>query len=418
MTRRRTVTLFLIVFSNFLGGTIVLPTLPLYAQRHFDMSPEVISLLLASYFIAQFIASPFIGKLSDRFGRIPVLIVSQLGTVISFIMLGFAGSVFMLFASRILDGITGGNVIVVQAYITDVSPREKRTQSLSLVWMAFGLGYILGPAIGGFVAAAFTEQASFMLGAAISLLSLVMTWALLDETLTAERRALLKTVKKASLKARDILANVPLSLILLIAFGTQFGLSLLTSMITLFGEDVIFAGQTPEAVNVGVGILLTCIGVGQFLTQLVLIKPSVERFGERRLVIIGLTLRGLSMLIFVLLATPFLSGFALLLFAGASGLLMPSLQAMATVSVEDESQNGAVMGIYQSAISLGIIAGTSLGGNFYGIAPELPFLIGGVIMFIMLLPGVVLNRRLGPVSVRREQRRRHFPGVTHLKPRS
>ncbi len=404
MTRRRTVTLFLIVFSNFLGGTIVLPTLPLYAQRHFDMSPEAISMLLASYFIAQFIAAPFIGKLSDRFGRIPVLIISQLGTVLSFIMLGFAGGVVMLFAARILDGITGGNVIVVQAYITDVSPRAKRTQSLSLVWMAFGLGYILGPAIGGFVAAAFSEQASFMLGAAISLVSLVMTWALLDETLTAERRALLKTVTKASLKARDILANVPLSLILLIAFGTQFGLSLLTSMITLFGEDVIFAGQSASAVNVGVGILLTCIGVGQFMTQLVLIKPAVQRFGERRLVIIGLLLRGVSMMIFVVLATPFMSGFALLLFAGASGLLMPSLQAMATVSIEDESQNGAVMGIYQSAISLGIIAGTSLGGNFYGIAPTLPFLIGGVIMFMMLLPGVVLNRRLGPVSVRRKQK--------------
>ncbi len=404
MTRRRTITLFIIVFSNFLGGTIVLPTLPLYAQRHFAMSPEVISALLASYFIAQFIAAPFIGKLSDRFGRIPVLIISQLGTVLSFIMLGFAASVPMLFAARILDGITGGNVIVVQAYITDVSPREKRTQSLSLVWMAFGLGYILGPAIGGFVAAAFSEQASFMLGAAISLLSLVMTWLLLDETLTAERRAIIKTVKRASLKARDILANVPLSLILLIAFGTQFGLSLLTSMITLFGEDVIFASQSASAVNVGVGILLTCIGVGQFLTQLVLIKPAVERFGERRLVIVGLTLRGVSMLIFVVLATPFMSGFALLLFAGASGLMMPSLQAMATVSVEDESQNGVVMGIYQSAISLGIIAGTSLGGNFYGIAPTLPFLIGGVIMFIMLLPGVVLNRRLGPVSARRKKK--------------
>ncbi len=412
MTRRRTITLFIIVFSNFLGGTIVLPTLPLYAQRHFAMSPEAISMLLASYFIAQFVAAPFIGKLSDRFGRIPVLIISQLGTVLSFIMLGFAGSVVMLFAARILDGITGGNVIVVQAYITDVSPREKRTQSLSLVWMAFGLGYILGPAIGGFVAAAFSEQASFILGAAISLLSLIMTWALLDETLTAERRALLKTVKKASLKARDILANVPLSLILLIAFGTQFGLSMLTSMITLFGEDVIFANQSASAVNVGVGILLTCIGVGQFMTQLVLIKPAVARFGERRLVIIGLTLRGVSMLIFVVLATPFMSGFALLLFAGASGLLMPSLQAMATVSIEDESQNGAVMGIYQSAISLGIIAGTSLGGNFYGIAPSLPFLIGGVIMFIMLLPGVVLNRRLGPVSVRREKKKRQPRGAT------
>ena len=392
MNRRRTITLFLIIFSNFLGATVVLPTLPLYAQRHFAMSPDMIATLLDSYFIAQFVASPSIGKLSDRFGRIPVLVISQFGTIISFIMLGAATGVPMLFAARILDGITGGNVIVAQAYIADVSAPEKRTQALSLSWMAFGLGYILGPALGGIIAAIFNEQATFILGAAISLVSLLMTWLLLDESLTPEVRAARKTLKRASMRVGDILANVPLVLILIIGFGTQLSLSLMTATLALFGAAVIFANQSPDAVNLGVGLLLTCVGVGQFLTQLFLIKPMVKRYGERRLVVAGVLFRGVALLMMAVLIWPITEGLSLLLFAVASGFLMPSLLALATTSV-DKQHNGSVLGYYQAAISLGIIAGTWLGGQFFEIAPTLPYVIGGVLLLITVLPALALTRR-------------------------
>ncbi len=397
MNCRRSIILFLIVFSNFLGATVVLPTLPLYSQRHFAMSPEAIATLLDSYFIAQFVASPWIGKLSDRFGRVPVLIVSQIGTVLSFIMLGFAANVPVLFAARILDGITGGNVIVAQAYIADVSPREQRTQALSIVWMAFGLGYILGPAIGGIVAAVFNDQATFLLGAGISLICVILTGLMLDESLTPEVRAARRLVSRASLKLQDIFVNRPLVLILIIGFGAQLALSLLTSTLALFGEEVIFSGQTMDAVNLGVGLLLTCIGVGQFLTQLLLIKPLVKRFGERRLVVTGTLLRGSAMLAMAVFTRPYSEAASLILFAAASGIMMPSLQALATTAVSAEF-NGVVLGYYQAAISVGIIAGTWLGGQFFGITPTLPYLLGGVMLLITVLPGVVLMRHPQPVA--------------------
>jgi MFS family permease len=398
VTRQRTIVLFLIVFSSFLGGTVVLPTLPLYAQRHFNLSPDAITILLDSFFIAQFVASPWIGKLSDRYGRIPVLLISQFGTVISFVMLGAAATVPMLFAARILDGITGGNIIVAQAYIADISPREKRTQSLSIVWMAFGLSYILGPAVGSLVASIANEEATFLIGAGISLLSLLLTWLLLDESLTPEVRAARQTIQRASMRVADVFANAPLVLILTIAFGTQFGLSLMTSTLALFGEAVIFVNETPERVQLGVGALLVCVGVGQFFTQLFLIKPLVGRFGERRLVVFGTFCRGVSLLVMAVFLVPLAAGGALLAFAAASGLLMPSLQSLATTSV-DREHNGVVLGYYQAAISLGIITGTWLGGAFFNIAPTIPYALGSVLMFCTVIPALLLMRRAQPVPV-------------------
>ena len=111
---RRLVVILLIVFVQILGASMVLPILPLYAKNEFGMEPTAITLLNTSFFAAQFLAGPYIGRLSDRYGRIPILIISQVGTVAAFLMLGFAGSVAMLFFARILDGITGGNIIVAQ----------------------------------------------------------------------------------------------------------------------------------------------------------------------------------------------------------------------------------------------------------------------------------------------------------------
>ena len=123
----------MIVLVNFIGSTIVIPVLPLYAQGEFQASPEAISLLYASFFIAQFLASPLLGRLSDRYGRRPVLLISQLGTAASFLLMALAGAFPLLFAARVLDGVTGGNVIVAQAYLTDITTKEQRTRALDHV---------------------------------------------------------------------------------------------------------------------------------------------------------------------------------------------------------------------------------------------------------------------------------------------
>ena len=143
---RRLLTILLIVFVQMLGASMIMPVLPLYAQRRFALAPEVITLLFSAFFAAQFIAGPYIGRLSDNYGRLPVLIISQIGTVVSFVMIALGQSVGILFLARILDGITGGNIIVARAYVTDVTPPEKRTQQATWSISPVGTGRLSGKA--------------------------------------------------------------------------------------------------------------------------------------------------------------------------------------------------------------------------------------------------------------------------------
>ena len=140
--------IFLIVFIDMLGFGLILPLLPYYAET-FGASDTVIGLLVASYAAAQLIGAPLLGRLSDRFGRRPILLISLVGTLLGFLLLGFASTLFILFAARILDGITGGNISVAQAYISDVTDSKNRAKGLGMIGAAFGLGFIIGPATGG-----------------------------------------------------------------------------------------------------------------------------------------------------------------------------------------------------------------------------------------------------------------------------
>ena len=401
MSRRRTIVLFLIVFVNFLGGTIVLPTLPLYAEGHFGASPQTVSLLLASFFVAQFLAAPWLGRLSDKHGRLPVLIFSQIGTVLSFIILGAAQSLPVLFLGRILDGITGGNIIVAQAYVTDITPQEKRAQGLGIIFAGFGLGYMLGPAVGGLVGAMFDDRAPFVIAAAVSLVTVLLTWFALDESLPAEERlARAAQQKQARLDVHSITTNRPLVLILVIAFCAQFSIALMQSTIAFFGERVVFVGSSHSDVMLGVSLLLTGIGVGQFVTQLVLMRPLVSRFGERRLVISGTVIRGIGMLSLTVFTSPWLVGpVSLVTVAVASGLMMPSLQALTTTTVPPKF-SGGVLGIYQSSTSLGIIIGTAIGGALFSISATLPFAVAGMVLMLTAIPALLMAQRTHDLRVK------------------
>ncbi|MDX2162008.1 MAG: MFS transporter [bacterium] len=390
MDRRRVLTIFLIVFVNFVGASIVQPVLPLYAGNRFDASPAAVSLLLASYWAAQFLAAPVLGRLSDRHGRIPVLVVSQIGTFISFILLAGAESLPMLFAARILDGITGGNVIVAQAYLTDLSTPSQRTRALGVVFAGFGLGYVIGPAVGGLVSALFGDQAAFMLAAAISLGMVLLTALTLTETLTPEIRRARRERARIKLGFGDVVANPSLPLIMSLGFAAQLSIALLTSTIALYGEQVVFAGQSSDAVHLGNGLILSGFGVGQIITQMFIVQRLVARFGEKRLIVAGTFFRGLGMLSVVLIVSPYWIGVvAMPLVAIASGVMMPSLQSLATVSVSREV-SGAALGWYQSAATMGIIIGTASGGLLFSLAPAMPFVVAGVVLIALMLPALHL----------------------------
>src|SRR5512136_2197359 len=171
--------IFVIVLIDLLGLTIIIPLMPLYAAT-FGASPLVIGLLGAIYPIMQFIGAPVLGRLSDRYGRRPILLISQLGTFVGFVILGFANALWMLFLSRIVDGISGANISTAQAYIADVSDEKNRAKNFGLIGAAFGLGFIIGPAVGGFLSQ-FGYQVPAFFAAGLSLLSITLTYIMLPE---------------------------------------------------------------------------------------------------------------------------------------------------------------------------------------------------------------------------------------------
>ncbi len=399
---RRLFTILLIVFVQMLGASMIFPILPLYAQREFGMTPETITLLVSVFFAAQFLAGPTIGRLSDKNGRIPILIISQIGTVISFIMLALAPGSFLLFAARVLDGITGGNIIVAQAYVTDITPKEKRTQALGYIFAAFGVGFVFGPALGGVLSAAFGPRVPFMVAAVAATVTVILTWLTLDETLTPEQRLANKQVKRGGLEPGQVLQNIPLLLIFIAAFIGQFAFGLLQSTFSLYAELILFADSSEETATLGIGLLLAVVGVSQFVTQTVILPKAVNRFGESMLVIIGTLSRTLGLLIFAVVTSPWLAAFGSLFFASGLGLMMPALQSLTTRTVSDEVRGGA-LGLYQSIISLSTIASTAIAGLIFVVSPTVPYWIGVILSLISLIPAAVIWQRAQQSKLAPEQ---------------
>ncbi|HEU0049379.1 MAG TPA: MFS transporter, partial [Nitrososphaera sp.] len=185
MNRSPLIVIFTTVFIDLVGFGIVIPVLPFYAEStSFNATPRTIGLLFASYSIMQLIFSPILGRLSDKYGRRPVLLLSIIGTGIGFLVLGFATTIFMLFAGRILDGITGGNISTAQAYIADITTKENRAKGMGLIGAAFGLGFIFGPAIGG-ILSRWGIHVPFFFAASLCFANAALLYFTLPETVTA-----------------------------------------------------------------------------------------------------------------------------------------------------------------------------------------------------------------------------------------
>src|SRR5213596_4024471 len=189
MKRSPLLVIFITVFIDLVGFGIVIPVLPFYAEgTKFGATPREVGLLFASYSVMQLIFAPVLGRLSDKYGRRPVLLISIIGTGIGFLILGFATTLWMLFLGRILDGISGGNISTAQAYIADVTTKENRAKGMGLLGAAFGLGFIFGPAVGG-VLSRWGIHVPFFFAAGLCFANSILLYFTLPETVTKDHPA-------------------------------------------------------------------------------------------------------------------------------------------------------------------------------------------------------------------------------------
>ncbi|HEX8163917.1 MAG TPA: MFS transporter [Pyrinomonadaceae bacterium] len=356
MKRSPLVVIFVTVFIDLIGFGIVIPVLPYYVEgTKFNASPSMVGLLFASYSVMQLVFTPVLGRLSDRHGRRPVLFLSLLGTSLGFFVLGFATTLWMLFAGRVIDGITGGNISTAQAYIADVTTREERAKGMGLIGAAFGLGFTFGPAIGG-ILSKWGISVPFFFAGAMALGNAALLYFTLPETVTPDHpaRASAATGRWAQLLAA--LRNRRLAFVLAIYFMFVVAFSIMTASFALF---TMYRFGFDAAHN---GYLFMYVGIVGALIQGGLIGRLAKKFGELPLTVVGAFLFAAS-----LLAIPFTSPhtglWALLgvggLFAVGNGLATPSLTALASKSA-GAGEQGGVMGVTQSVASLARAVGPAL----------------------------------------------------------
>jgi DHA1 family tetracycline resistance protein-like MFS transporter len=348
MRRSPLLVIFITVFIDLIGFGIVIPVLPFYVEgTRFNASPRVVGLLFASYSIMQLIFTPILGRLSDKYGRRPVLFLSLLGTGAGFLILGFATSLWMLFAGRIIDGITGGNISTAQAYIADVTTPENRAKGMGMVGAAFGLGFIFGPAIGG-ILSRWGINLPFLFAAGLAFANAILLYFTLPETVTPDHPARASAATGRWSQLLQALKQSRLALILAIYFLFVVAFSVMTTSFGLFTMYRI-AYDAHDT-----GWLFVFVGVIGAIVQGGLIGRLVKRFGEMPLVIAGALLFAASL--FVIPLTSPHTGLLTLLLVGATfsvgnSLATPSLTGLASKSA-GRGEQGSVLGVTQSVASL------------------------------------------------------------------
>src|SRR6195256_4724071 len=372
--------LFLIVFVDLVGFGLIIPRLPFYAERY-GASPQVVTILLAIFSLMSMISAPLWGRISDRIGRRPVLMASMLAAAFAYLWLGFATELWMLFAARAFAGLCAGNIAAAQAYIADVTPPEKRARGMGMIGAAFGLGFIIGPALGGIVAgndlATADLQTPGLIAAGLSAVAFLGVVLLLPESLPAAvqvRRARSRIAALYSAFGRPVLGRLlAVFFLVILAFA---------------GMEATFALWAMREYGWGpaqIGYVFTYVGLLSAVMQGGLIGPLTRRFGEERLMQSGLALIALG-----LLPLPLASTLPPLIVAvtGLSigmGAMQPSLNSLISRRAAAEEQ-GEVMGLAQSVGSLSRVLGPIIAGAlFEAFGRNSPYLWGAALVGCALL---------------------------------
>jgi DHA1 family tetracycline resistance protein-like MFS transporter len=422
---KRVFPIFVIVLVDLLGLTIIIPLLPLYAAS-FGADAFTIGVISAAYPLMQLLSGPLLGALSDRYGRKPVLLVSQFGTLAGFLLLGFANALPMLLLARVIDGLSGGNIVAAQAAISDVTTPQTRTQGLGLIGAAFGLGFTLGPAIAG-IALALTNNNYHIpafIAAGFSCASIVLTAWRFRETHPTERRAQAAVTQRAPALNTVVraLRSPLIGMLLLLMFAQQVVFGGFERLIVLFNLNRLgMDGAGNALVFVYIGVILVFV-------QGYAIGRWSRRFGERRLMLAGLLLLGVGLIVIALTPeqpVPWYSRAAMLEDLGApetgdvsvelpsdantgwlglgwllatmipasigGAILSPSINSLITRRA-NPLETGAILGVSASMVSLANAVTPLLGGAlFQWLGSTAPFLIGGLVMLVLFALTIALK---------------------------
>ncbi|MCA9652260.1 MAG: MFS transporter [Myxococcales bacterium] len=392
-------TLWLTLFIDLVGFGIIIPVLPFYATS-FGASPQVVTLLSTSYSLAQFLAAPVLGRISDRVGRRPVMLVSIAGSAVSMLVLGLAQTLWMVFLARALAGLFTANISTAHAYVADRVAPAKRAKYMGLMGSAIGLGFVFGPAMGGLLSTPEHPELPFLVSAGLAALNWGMAFLWLPES---HRRADAAPGPSAPGVAAvlgrrrpwssivDALWGKPLGWLVLVNLGFVVAFAAMESTYALMLEAVLGYGAQQT------GAIFAFIGVIIVLTQGLLVGRLVGRLGERHTLMTGMLILSAGLVVIGLMEAPWLAFVGSAGIACGNGLMTPSINALVSRFSSGRTQ-GFHMGLSSSAGALGRIVGPAWAGVvFERVGPGVPMLVAAGLVVVAGL--VVLTRLRAPPDV-------------------
>lgn len=369
--------IYLAIFVNILGFGMIFPLLPFYAQQ-FNANETTIGLLAASFAIAQFILSPIWGRLSDRYGRKPIIAIALLGLSFSFLLFGLSNSLPWLFVSRILQGIFSGAAMpVAQAYVADVTTKENRIKGMGNLGASLAAGFIFGPGMGGVLSGVHLSF-PFFVASVLALLNLISVLIFLPESLSQKAEKFL--IKEGFFNIKHMYQGLygELGSFFILAFFWSFALTNNEVAVPLFGMEKLNLSVST------IGYFFSAQGLLAMFMQSILIYRITHIFGERRTVVLGLSIMALGLFLVPFAKIPvFLLSFMVLMTLGSS-MTRPTLATL--VSKETHEGQGTTMGIFTSFESLGRVFGPLLGGWLFSTFDfHSPFTVSAILILITLL---------------------------------
>lgn len=381
--------IFLTMFIDLLGFGLIIPILPVYSQS-LGASGTMIGIIAGSYSLMQFLFAPIWGSLSDRYGRKPILMSSIALTVFAYIFFANADTLLLLLLSRSFSGIGSANISVAQAYISDISTPKNRARSFGLIGVAFGLGFILGPPIGGALKEFFGIEALGYGAALLALINFTFVWLFLEESFVAEKRASKTSFTNPFATLYHSLSNSKLQTLLLLTFLYISAFSMMHVTASLLWENEYAQSEAQ------IGYIFAFIGLSVVIVQGLFVGPATSRFGEKNLLVSGCLLMALGLLLipyvpkvnfYLFLSIP------LILLAFGNGFASPSIQSILSQSAP-VSEQGKIMGVYQSVGSLGRVAGPILGATMFDVKYFAPYIIASLIMMLCFAMAARLLRSI------------------------